>query len=83
MYIAVEVITGGVGDYPAATTPEPEHDTFAFAPSGSSRSFVLRQQGNAMNRKAYSGMLVSSRWRYYAAQPCVQPTLLRYGPQRS
>ena len=35
-----------------------------------------------MNRKAYSGMLMSSRWRYYAAQPCVQPTLLRYAPQR-
>ena len=24
-------MTGGVGDYPAGTTPEPEHDTFPFA----------------------------------------------------
>jgi hypothetical protein len=31
MYIAVEVMAGGVTDCPAAT-PEPEHDTFAFAP---------------------------------------------------
>jgi len=75
-------MTGGVGDYPAATTPEPEHDTFAFAPSGSSRSFVLRQQGNAINRKAYSRILVRDTWRHYAAQPCVQPPLLRYAPQR-
>jgi len=34
-------MTGGVGDHPAATTPEPEHDTFAFAPSGSSRSCII------------------------------------------
>jgi hypothetical protein len=49
----IYVMTGGVGNYPTATTPKPEHDTFAFVPSGSSHSFVLRQQGNAMNRKAY------------------------------
>jgi hypothetical protein len=51
-------MTGGVGDYPAVTIPEPEYDPFAFASTGSSRSFVLRQQGNAMNRRVCSHILV-------------------------
>jgi hypothetical protein len=43
-------MTGGGGDHPAATTPEPEHDTFAFAPSGSSRSLDAESLARELER---------------------------------
>jgi hypothetical protein len=43
-------MSGGVDDHPAATTPQPEHDTFAFARSGSSRSLDAESLARELER---------------------------------
>ena len=43
-------MSGGVGDHPAATTPQPEHDTVVFAPSGSSRSLDAESLARELER---------------------------------